>query len=143
MGAPFEPGSPEDMAPWMISERLAHIGAVAGHYVGCQISSKARYPAEEITGRRYWTPSMQTAWGVVNSCCLLPLLCDKQEEVAKMLSLQSPSPRTESADEFGQSQLLYSVELQNNDAVEDLLMARADVTRMRDIAEALQHTRLT
>ena len=82
-------------------------------------------------------------WEFLTSYCLPSLLCDKQEEVAKMLSLQSPSPRTESADEFGQSQLLYAVDLQNNDAVEDLLIARADVTCMGDIAKALQHTRLT
>lgn len=64
-----------------------------------------------------------------------------------MLALQSTSPRTESADEdlsplamlldakcdpnilgiAQQSPLLYAVGLQNNDAVEDLLIARADV----------------
>ena len=88
-------------------------------------------------------------WGLLSSYCLPSLLCDRQGELVNpiMLLLQSPSPRTESAHEgprllvmlldakcdpntWGttqQSPLLYAVGLQDKEAVEDLLIAGADV----------------
>ena len=88
-------------------------------------------------------------WALLNRYCLPPLLCDRRGELVNplMLALHPTSPRIGSMDESPsplvmlldakcdpnvlglaqQSPLLYAVGSQNNDAVEDLLIARADV----------------
>ena len=87
-------------------------------------------------------------WSLLNRFCLPSLLYDRRGELVNplMLALQSSSTWTDSVYEgpsplamlldakcdpnilgiSQQSPLLYAVGLQNNDAVEDLLIARAD-----------------